>query len=302
MASFPTDTFTGRSGDLDVFIPQVYGERINDFFKAKLEMAPFFTNRSDELSGGGDTLYTPGLTEMSASAKTNGAAVTLVSPTETRVTLTVNQWFEISFNIEDREAAQVKQSYALMTRYAQNAGYSIARRLDTAIASLFTGFSGSVGTSTTNVADSNIRAAIATIESANVNLDECAFFFHPAVFWNQLQAIDRFALAINSPVNDPSAKMPHGYLYGLPVYRTTQIQFVSGTTGRVNALAHPDAIHWAASALGMGGSKGSMVGAGGVRVQSNYIPEYLATLTTADILYGVVENRDEAGVRILSAA
>jgi hypothetical protein len=109
-------------------------------------------------------------------------------------------------------------------------------------------------------------------------------------------------LAINSPVNDPTAKRPAGYLYGIPVYQTTQIANVSGTTGRINALAHPDAIHWATSPLGAGGSLGQMVGSSGIRVQSNYIPEYLSTVTTADILYGVVENRDEAGVRILTQA
>jgi hypothetical protein len=66
--------------------------------------------------------------------------------------------------------------------------------------------------------------------------------------------------------------------------------------GRSNAFAHPDAIHWATSPLGSGGSMGSMVGSSGVRVQSNYIPQYLSTVTTADILYGVIENRDTAGV------
>jgi hypothetical protein len=77
---------------------------------------------------------------------------------------------------------------------------------------------------------------------------------------------------------------------------------VSGTTGRINALAHPDAIHFATSPLGQGGSMGAMVGSMGIRVQSNYIPDYLSTVTTADILYGVVENRDVAGVRILTSA
>jgi hypothetical protein len=189
-----------------------------------------------------------------------------------------------------------------MERYAQSAAYAIAKKLDGAIVALFTGFSGSVGASTTNLADSDIRNAISTLESSNVDTTECAFFVHPAVFWKQVQAIDKFSLAINSPVNDPTAKRPAGYLYGLPVYQTTQIAYVSGTTGRINALAHPDAIHWATSPLGAGGSKGAMVGSSGIRVQSNYIPEYLSTVTTADILYGVVENRDEAGVRILTAA
>jgi hypothetical protein len=237
---------------------------------------------------------------MSASSKSNGTAVTLVSPTETAVTLTVSNWYECSFAIEDREAAQVKQSYVLQETYARNAGYAVAKKLDTAITTLFASFSQSVGASTASLADSNILAAIAYLDSGDVPGDDRAFFVHPNVFWKQVQALDKFSLAINSPVQDPVAKKPLAYLYGIPVYITTQIQYVSGTTGRYNALAHKDAIHWATSPLGAG-SKGGMVGSMGIRVQSNYIPEYLSTLTTADILYGVIENRDAAGVRILTS-
>jgi hypothetical protein len=299
--AFPTDTFTGDSGDLDVMIPAIWGERINDYFRANLVAASFFTDRSEELADGGNIVYTPNITEMSATSKTNGVAVTLASPTEIAVTLTVNQWYECSFAIEDREAAQVKRSYVVQETYARNAGFAVAKKLDTAITTLFSGFSQSVGASTAAVADSNIRAAIAYLDSANIPQEDRAFFVNPNVFWNQLQAIDRFALAINSPVQDPVAKKPMAYLYGIPVFITTQIQYVSGTTGRYNALAHKDAIHWATSPLGAS-SKGGMVGSMGVRVQSNYIPEYLSTLTTADILYGVIENRDTAGVRILTSA
>lgn len=299
--AFPTGTFTGDSGDLDVMIPAVWGEKINDFFRANLVAANFFTNRSEELMDGGNILYTPNITEMSASSKSNATPVTLASPTETSVTLTVDQWYECSFAIEDREAAQVKRSYAVQETYARNAGFAVAKKLDTALVTLFSGFSQTVGASTASVADSDIRAAIALLDTANIPQEDRAFFVHPTVFWNQLQGIDRFALAINSPVQDPVAKKPLAYLYGVPVYITSQIQYVSGTTGRYNALAHKDAIHWATSPLGAS-SKGGMVGAMGVRVQSNYIPDYLSTLTTADILYGVIENRDAAGVAILSSA
>lgn len=299
--AFPTGTFTGDAGDLDVMIPAVWGERINDFFRANLVAANFFTDRSEEVADGGNIIYTPNITEMSANSKSAATAVTLNSPTEEAITLTIDQWYETSFAIEDREAAQVKRSYVVQETYARNAGFATAKKLDTAITTLFSGFSQSVGASTSAVADSNIRAAIAYLDSANVPQEDRAFFVHPTVFWNQLQAIDRFALAINSPVQDPVAKKPMAYLYGLPVYITTQVQYVSGTTGRYNALAHKDAIHWATSPLGAS-SKGGMVGSMGVRVQSNYIPDYLSTLTTADILYGVIENRDTAGVRILSSA
>lgn len=285
-------------------IPLLWGEKINEFFKLKLLIADFFVDRSSELADGGSTLYTPNLTEMSANAKTNAAAVTLNAPTDSKITLAVDQWYEVSYAIEDREAAQVKHSYYLQERYAKNAGYTMAKKLEVALASLFAGFSTTVGASTTNLADSEIRAAIAALESVGVDTSsDVAFFVSPNVFWKQIQNLDKFSLAVNSPVNDPTAKTPKATLYGIPVYVSNNIQYVSGTTGRVNALAHRDAIHFATSPLGSGGSLGSsMTGRYGVRVQSNYIPEYLSTLTTADLLYGTIENRDNAGIAIYTAA
>jgi hypothetical protein len=299
--AFPTGTETSTT--LASYIPAIWGEKVNEFFRAKLTCAPFFTNRSDEVAGGGNILYTPTTTEFTASAKSNAATVTLNSPTDTKVTLTIDQWYESSFAVEDSQAAQVMHSYTLMERYAKNAGYAIAKKLDVAITSLFSGFSGTVGSSTVNLADSDVRNAIALLESNDVDIEECEFFMAPNVFWKQVQAIDKFSLAINSPVNDPTRKMPAGYLYGRPVNVTTTIQYVSGTTGRYNALAHPDAIHYATSPLGQGGSAANTkVGTSGIRVQSNYVPQYLSTITTADILYGVIENRDNAGVSMITPA
>jgi len=300
---FPTDTAT--QADVDVFQPEIWGDRINDFLKKKLVMGSFFTNRSAEVADGGRDLHTPGLTEMSATAKSNGTAVTLSSPTETKKTLTIDQWYETSFVIEDAEAAQVKRSYTLLERYAKNAAYTMAKTVDTAIAALFSGFSNVVGASTTAVVDSDIRKAIGILEGANVDIDECAMFFDSKVFWNQVMGLTNFtldataAVAGYTPLNGLKVE---GRIYGIPVYRSNNIAYVESTTGRNNAIAHPDAIHFATSPLGAGGSKGGSTGSMGVRVQSNYIPEYLGTLVTADVLYGIIENRDEAGVLFRTSA
>lgn len=299
MSSFPTDTVT--VADVAELTPKLWGEKINNFYKSKLVMASFFTDRSSELANGGSTLYTPNMTEMSAAVKSNGTAVTLSSPTETKITLTVDQWYEISFNIEDKENAEFKRSYYVQSTYAQNAGYSIAKVLEVAIATLFASFSQSVGASTTTVVDSDIRKALGLLAAGNVDLDKVACFFNESVAWNQLMGLDKFTLAINTPAADPVGKGMLGRLYGRPVYTSNNITYVASTTGRNNAVAHPDAIHFATASLGVG-SKGGMVGSGGVRVQSNYMPEYLSTLTTADICYGVVENRDAAGIRFMTSA
>lgn len=188
----------------------------------------------------------------------------------------------------------------MQERYAKDAGYTLGHTLESAIAGLFSGFSQTVGSSATSIADSDIRNAIATLENNCVDLDEVAFFLHPNTFWKGVQSIDKFSLAINSPVNDPTAKMPRASLYGIPVFTSTFIPVVLG--GRRNMLIHKDAIHWASASLPVMTYGKGMVGKFGVRVQSSYIPDYLSTLTTADLLYGVVENRDNAGVQIITTS
>lgn len=304
--AFPTTSETLTT--LASYIPTIWGERINQFFRLKLMMADFFVDRSSEVADGGNVLYTPTTTEMAANAKVNATAVTLNAPTDTKITLAIDQWFEVSFAIEDREAAQLKKSYYLQEKYAENAGYTMAKKLEVALAALFVNFTGTAGSSTANVADSDILSAIAQLETNGVDTtQDVAFFFSPNVFWKQLQAINKFSLAINAPINDPVAKRPAAMLYGIPVFISNNIQNVSNTVGRINALAHKDALHWARSPLGEGGSLSTdtgtmMTGQYGVRIQSHYVAEYLSTITTADLLWGTITNRTNAGIQILSNA
>lgn len=293
--SLPTGTFTAT--DLAELIPEVWGNKVNDFFRAKLNITPFFTNRSDELAAGADSLYTPNLTEMSANAKSNATAVTLNSPTETKQTLTVDQWYEVSFMIEDKEAVQVKQSYNTQQRYMKNAAFTAAKKLEVAVATLFSGFSNSVGTTGQALTDSTIRTAIATLTGTSLaDFDEAAWFLHPKTIWEDVMSIDRFALAFNTNnASNPLEKGATGRIYGRPVFSSANIQKINTNADYAGALAVPDAIHWATAPLP--GQRDPM----GVRLQSQYLQEYLGTLTTADILYGCVENRDAGGVQIVSA-
>jgi len=294
--AFPTDTLTGT--DLAVFIPEIWGDMINDFAKDVQVLSKFVTDRSYELTGGGDTIYTPGLTEMSANSKTVATAVTLNDPTETPVTLTVDNWYEVSFAIEDLQAVQYKQSYYIQERYAKNAGYTAGNVLEDAIIDLIPSFTSSVGGSTSVVLESDIYKALGIVEDAvkeEVDNGNFAFFFDRKVFWNQIAPLDLFQLNTNTPTADPLMKTPVKYIHNVPVYVSSRIDYVSGTTGRYNALMHRDAIHIATSTLPGQGS-------GMVRVQSNYEASYLSTVTTADLAYGVVMNRATYGVKFITSA
>jgi hypothetical protein len=281
--TFPTASETNTT--LASVIPGLFAEKMNNFYRDELVCAKLFTDLSSDISSGAKTLLIPNITEMTAHSKSNATAVTLNNPTDNQVTLTVDTWYECSFAIEDKEAEQIKKSYNYMEALAKNAAHTVASAYEDAIIALFDNFSQTVGTSAAGVADSNIRRAIQYLDSAKAPQNDRFFIFSPKAVWTDLMAIDKFTLVQNAPTTDPVNKGRIGMLYGIPVYMSNRIGTTTGSAQ--NVLAHKDAIVHASTIM---------------RVQSNYIPQYLSTVTTADVVFGVIENRDTSGVWIATAA
>jgi hypothetical protein len=282
-----TDQITTTTAD--VMIPEIWGSRVNDFFRANLKAANFFEDWSSEVAGGGDVIHIPKITEMTANAKAANTQVVLSAPTETKIDLTINVHTHVAFLIEDAAASKIKASYKAQEVYARNAGYTVASKLEDALIALFAGFSQTVGDSATTLNDSNIRQAIAYLDVANVPAEDRAFFLHPNVIWTQVQGIDKFSLLINTNGADPVLKGQVGMLYGIPVIGTSRLGVTLGS--RNGALAHKSALAFATGNMTPGAE-------GSIRLQTNYRLEYLGTLVVADLMYGVIENRDSSGVYI----
>jgi len=281
--AYPTATMTTTT--LANIIPEIWGEKMNDYYRANLKTAAFFTDLSSDVSGGGDTVYVPNITAMTAHAKTTGSAVTVNNPTDSNITLLVQTKIECSFAVEDMDESQIKQSYGYIGRQAKNAAYQVAESYELAIIALFDNFSQVVGTSAAGLADSNILAALKYLADANVPMEGRAFFLSPKAIWTDAMAIDKFTLLQNTNGADPVLKGQIGMLYGVPVVESSNIGTTTGSAQ--NCLAHKDALVHAST---------------GLKVQSNYVPQYLATITTAFMRYGVIENRDTSGVWLATAA
>lgn len=278
----------------DVLIPEVWSSRLNDFFRASLRAGSFFENWSEEVAEGGDIVHRPNIVEMTAQNKTVGSQVVLSDPTETDVDLTIDTHKHVAFVIEDAVASKVKKSYRIQEVYAKNAGFTTGATLEDAILALFTGFSQTVGDSATALNDSNIRQAIAYLDAANVPMEDRAFFLHPNVIWKQLQGIDKFSLMINTAGADPVLKGHVGMLYGIPVIAHSRLGTSLGS--RIGALAHKSAIAYAVA------NPSGMSSVNNVRLQTAYVLEYLGTLVVADLIFGVIENRDTSGVYIKASS
>jgi len=269
-------------------IPELWSSEINDFYRSKLVAAKHFWNVSDMVQGGGDTLHIPNLAEMTANDKTNGSEVTLNANTETETVLQINTWKEVSFLIEKKEAKQVLNSIQLQEKYIRNAAYTVAKSLDTALLSLYSGLSQSVGASDAALSDSTILSAIQTVLSADVPKEELAFFFNSNQVWGDLMGIDKyvnFDYTTKRPVEGGGLASASGNLYGIPVYETNNLVTTGSGAVAHGLLAHRDAFVYADY---------------GVELDSNWDFRYLGALSTADMIFGVAENRDAAAVEIIS--
>lgn len=293
--------------DLAASIPEIWGQAINDYFRYNLKLAAFFIDRSDELMDGGAYIQTPALSALTVSTKANQNQVTLSSPTQTQITLTVSTWDEASFVIEDREMAQLKKSYYMQEKIAKGAAWEVAQNLEAAIAVLFRNLDGqtALGNGTTNASDSSLLAAIAALETTGVPVygGETAWIMHPNTFYRQIGIVDKLTLWQNTQTELPRSKAPTPMLYGIPVIVTPEVPLGTGVAAeagaRLNLLAHKDTFHWARMSMPVKAEKG-YVGSEGVRVQQSYVHEYLGELVTIDLCYGVVENREDSAIKIRS--
>jgi len=285
--AFPTDQLD--TTDLDVYLAEIWSTRkVNEFFRAKLVAAKFFYDASEDVVPGGDTIHIANLSAKTASTKTTDSAVTLQSDTETKIDLSIDTWKESSCSIEDKQAVQVLRSYNLQQRYISACAFACAKALDTALLGLYSGLSQSVNDSASAIADDDILLAIQYLDVEDVPVEDRGFFFYPSMK-TDLASIQKYydASMWGGQTVVQTGTIPS--LYGIPVFFSTQVT-VTHTDYVHNLLAHKDAFAFATQTPGGG--------ADGVRSQVNYVPEYLCTLWTSDVIYGVIENRDACGIEI----
>ena len=251
----------------------------------------------------GDVIHIPVPTRGTASLKTAQNQVNLIAANETEILVNINRHFEYSRLIEDITAVQALSS--MRQFYTDDAGFALARQIDTDLIQLGRSFNGGNGTSTYNAAfsgadgttayvagtntgvgaltDVAIRRTIQRLDDADVPMDG-RFLIIPPSSRNTLMGIDRYteqAFVGEVGSNNTIRNGEVGNVYGVPVFVTTNADTTSGTNAtRIALMGHRDAAVLAEQMK--------------VRTQTQYKQEYLGDLFTADTLYGVAELRDNA--------
>lgn len=156
---------------------EIWSPSINRAFQAKLVAASFFTDYSDDISGGGDKIWIPAMSNAftATSINTTSGAITPTNVDETAGSITLDQWKGVAYPITDYQKALIARKYNIQAEYAQKMGYELARKVDADLLALGASLTKSTGDSATNLTATSIETAIAFIESSNIPREECAF-------------------------------------------------------------------------------------------------------------------------------
>ena len=306
---FPTPAVTVTTAA--TFIPEIWSDEIVAAYKKNL-VAANLVKRMNYKGKKGDTVHVPSPTRGSASAKAASTAVTLIAATESEVQVLIDKHYEYSRLIED--IVEVQALSSLRSFYTEDAGYALARQVDTDLIRLGRSFNGAtVGTNdyatsnsstkayigsdgttaynstTSNAAaltDAAIRRTIQRLDDNDVPMDG-RFFIIPPSSRNTLMGLARYteqAFVGEAGSNNTIRNGEIGNLYGMPVFVTSNADTGAGNSGadRICLMGHRDSM--------------VLVEQVGIRSQTQYKQEYLATLYTADTLYGVKAMRTAATV------
>jgi len=292
----PSNSVTTTTGA--TFIPEIWSDEIVAAYKKNLVMANLVMKMNFK-GKKGDTVHIPAPTRGSASAKAAETAVTLIAATESEVQVSINKHYEYSRLIEDIVEAQALNS--MRQFYTSDAGYALARQVDTDLIQLGRSANGGAGTAayaaatiggdgtTAYVAASNnesaltdaaIRRTIQRLDDNDTPMDQ-RFFLIPPSSRNTLMGLARYTEQAFVGTGDAIRTGEIGNLYGIPVFTSSNADTTSGSgAARVCLMGHRDAM--------------VLVEQVGVRSQVQYKQEYLATLFTSDTLYGVAALRSAA--------
>ena len=287
------------------FIPELWSDEIIAAYKTNLVMANLVSKMSFK-GKKGDTLHIPKPTRGAASLKAASSQVTLQAATESEVQVLVNKHYEYSRLIED--ITEVQALASLRKFYTSDAGYALAKQVDTDLLQLGRGVQGGAGTiaydkaviggdgatlytgaNESALTDAGIRKVIQTLDDADVPMDGRVLVL-PPVARNVMLGLARFTeQAFVGEVGGGNSirNGEIGNVYGVKVFVSTNCETATGDA-RIGMMFHKDAFVLAEQM--------------GVRSQTQYKQEYLGTLFTSDMLYGVKELRDEAAVAIAMPA
>lgn len=308
-----------RTTEASTFIPEQWSQEVVALYEAKTPLRGFISKYS-MVGKRGDTVHIPVFTSVGEAVPvTEGAEVAPMRATQQEVTIALNRWYKVPYQVTD--LAQLQSFPELRALLIRHAADRIARRVEHDIHMLGTGLRGGTQTFTGNpgdniagstwtaaviggdgltlwdptantntgngtaLTDAGLRTMIQNLEDQDVPIETVGIFVPPVVH-KSLRGIEQYVdYQRVGPGPVPRRVGQVGAVLGIPVYYSTLCPHVlaaDGTTKyRACLILSSDAFVLSEQQM--------------PRFQEQYKLEFYSTLLSMDIVYGLGKLRDYAG-------
>jgi len=309
---YPAQGGASTTTTLASFIPEIWSDQIRAAYKARIVMAEL-VKAMPMTEKKGDTIHVPAPSRGSVTAKASGTAVTIQNDTATDLQILIDKHYEYSREVED--IAKIQALASQSSFYTDDAGYALSKQVDSDLHNLGKSVGNGDGSSWVNTGswycdvssgltayavdtvtvtdvftDACFRDLIQKMDDADVPFDSRSFVVPPSLR-NEIMGITRY---VSSDFVDgrgvQNGKI--GDLYGISVYVSTNCTETESAAENSagGALKAAQLFHESSFILAMQQD---------VRVQDQYKLEWLATLVTADVIYGIKTYRPDAAFNLV---
>jgi hypothetical protein len=255
----------------------------------------------NEVASYGQTVTIPLRSAFTAQSKSADATVTLQAPTDSALSLTLNQHYEISFLFED--VARMLERPDQFAGWMADAVKVLAEKIDATLTGLYSGLSQTIDASA-GLDESDFRNARRLLNVAKAPMTDRYAVLHPDADYEALGIEKITNRDYAESLGQMAANSLIGRAFGFDIFMDQNVtvattcknlffqKYAFVAAFRPMAIASP----------GLGVQQVTLNEDGiGLRVTRSYNPSYLGEQMTIDCLWGVAELRDAFGVAVSTA-
>ena len=263
---------------VDVFLGEMWSDAVLEFAQKRMQLRNQVTDFS-ALATGVDRINIPQVKEDTKRDKSADSAVTYDANTDTSRTIPLDQHIYEAKRIED--IANVQSNQSLFEVYASSMGYSLAKGVEAYLAGKIQGHTQNLVTLATDdiILPAELRGGLELLLDQNYDYTDGDTFFYanPKAYMNLMGQGDFTESQKRGDAVNPIVSGNVMEIYGMPVYPSTD--WSEGGTNISGSVFKREAVYYAEQF--------------GVRSQSAYDIDHLATSVVVDMLFGCTLSHPE---------
>ena len=262
----------------DVFLGEMWSDAVLEFAQKRMQLRNQITDFS-ALANGVDRINIPQVKEDTKRDKSADSAVTYDANTDTSRTIPLDQHIYEAKRIED--IANVQSNQSLFEVYASSMGYSLAKGVEAYLAGKIQGHTQNLVTLATDdiILPAELRSGLELLLDQNFDYTDGDTFFYanPKAYMGLMGQGDFTESQKRGDAVNPIVSGNVMEIYGMPVYPSTD--WSEGGVNISGSVFKRESVYYAEQF--------------GVRSQSAYDIDHLATSVVVDMLFGATLSHPE---------